>query len=216
MTKGESVKHRSGERSSKVRDRRSLQATSSTSESGIKESNPERHLVEWIAQTLGKQSPGARALMVAAKESPGRISRAFREILSGYDQDPSRILKVTMPLPRMDYSGVVTAEDVPFLSVCAHHFLPFHGTVSVTYEPGSAILGIGKLPRLVICRARRFQLQETLVREVCEDLMLHGGAKGARVTCVAKHLCVCFRGVTQGETMTRVTYATGSLRESNR
>ena len=58
--------------------------------------------------------------------------------------------------------------------------LPFMGHVDLCYEPGDRILGLGKLPRVVDAYARRFQIQEDLVREVAHEMMESGHARGVR------------------------------------
>ena len=102
-----------------------------------------------------------------------RISRAFKELLAGYRLDPSTILKTTRMLEPGEKPGLVEVRDIGFHSICAHHFLPFFGEVDLAYVPGDRILGLGKLPRLVDAYARRFQIQEDLVREVAHLFIIH-------------------------------------------
>ncbi len=55
-------------------------------------------------------------------------------------------------------------------------------------------MGIGKLSRLVDFRAKRFNIQENIAKQICEDLIEFGDAKGAFVRISARHTCVCYRG----------------------
>ena len=106
----------------------------------------------------------------------------------------------------------VETLDVPFMSFCAHHFLPFFGTIDVIYIPGALRLGLGKITRLVACRAQRLQVQETLVREIAQDLFEHGQATGAEVVATARHTCICYRGPGATPVTNRTTFTIGDLR----
>jgi GTP cyclohydrolase I len=141
-----------------------------------------------------------------------RIVRAYRELLSGYDQDPSTILKTTHAVEDL-HQGAVTVRDISFYSLCSHHFLPFFGKITITYAPGDRIVGLGKFPRLVDAYARRFQIQEDLVREIAEEIMRSGGARGVRVEATARHLCMCSRGPSDDTVETVTTYGLGTLAE---
>ena len=123
-------------------------------------------LSEWIKSLLSDSPTAVLEFGQTLHDNPGRISRAYRELLSGYQTAPSTLLKAVLTVNPEESHGLVSALRIPFLSFCAHHFLPFFGTVDVVYDPGAFILGIGKLPRLVDCHAKRFQLQEQLVRDI--------------------------------------------------
>lgn len=173
-------------------------------------------LLEWIKVILPDQ-PGAVADFAATlDDNPGRISRAYRSLLSGYSTNPQELLKITVEVPDSGHHGLVVTKRIPFLSLCAHHFLPFFGQVDIVYEPGRYIIGIGKMPRLVDCRAKRFQLQELLVRQIAEDMANHADARGVYVRSTARHACVCYRGPEHPTTYNITTYATGSLRATER
>jgi GTP cyclohydrolase I len=166
-------------------------------------------LAEWLAANV---TDDARALRWF--DSPGaeaRIARAYKELLSGYAVETGKILKTTRKLAEGETPGVVVIRDISFYSLCAHHFLPFFGKVDVEYVPGDRILGLGKFPRLVSAFARRFTIQEDLVREVGREVMASGHARGARVTAEAKHLCMCSRGPGDDTVGTRTEIALGCL-----
>jgi GTP cyclohydrolase I len=166
-------------------------------------------LVDWLAQSV---TSDPRALSwFGEEESEDRIARAFKELLSGYTLDPATILKTTRMLEPDEAPGLVEVMDITFHSLCAHHFLPFFGTVDVAYEPGDRILGLGKLPRLVDAYARRFQIQEDLVRQVAHEMMDSGHARGVRVRSTARHLCMCSRGPSNHTAETTTEFALGSL-----
>lgn len=152
----------------------------------------------------------SRAISVIEK-SEDRIVRAYKELLSGYETDPSKILKVTREV-QGKHEGLVVQKKINFYSICGHHFLPFIGEIHLAYEPGEIIIGLGKLKRIVDVYARRFQIQEDLVKEIAEELISSGGAGGAYVFSKAKHMCICGRGPSDDTTETITTYSCGSLK----
>jgi len=168
-------------------------------------------LVEWLSKSV---TDDPRALRWFVEDgSDERIARAFKELLAGYEIEPGTILKTTRMLEPGERPGRVEVRDIPFHSICAHHFLPFFGSVDLCYEPGDRILGLGKLPRLVDCLARRFQIQEDLVRQVAHEMMESGHARGVRVRSAAQHLCMCSRGPSSHGALTHTEYALGTLAE---
>ena len=166
-------------------------------------------LVEWLAKAVTDDPRALRWF-----EEPGsddRIARAFQELLAGYEIEPATVLKTTRMLEEGERPGLVEVKEIGFHSICAHHFLPFFGEVDLAYEPGDRILGLGKLPRLVDAHARRFQIQEDLVREVAHEMMTSGHARGVRVRSRARHLCMCSRGPSTETAITHTEYALGTL-----
>ena len=83
--------------------------------------------------------------------------------------------------------------------------------VDVAYVPGDRILGLGKFPRLVQAYAKRFTIQEDLVRDIAREVMASGHARGARVSSVARHMCMCSRGPADDTVETRTEIAYGCL-----
>ncbi|MCS6971721.1 MAG: GTP cyclohydrolase I [Turneriella sp.] len=165
---------------------------------------------DWLAAHI-VADPQALAWF-AEPESEDRIRRAYRELLSGYAIDTSKILKPTRLLASGEnFTGSVTVHEISFYSICAHHFLPFYGKVAITYVPGTMIIGLGKFPRLVQAFSRRFQIQEDLVRQIAEEVMRSGGAKGVRVQATARHLCMCSRGPSDDNAETLTEFALGVL-----
>jgi len=169
-------------------------------------------LVNWLAEQV---TDDPRALeWFKESGSDERIALAYRELLKGYEIDPSKILNTTRMLREGERPGEVEVREIGFHSICAHHFLPFFGQVDLAYVPGDRILGLGKLPRLVDAYARRFQIQEDLVREVAHAMMDHGHAQGVRVRARARHLCMCSRGPSSPTSVTDTEYALGCMEES--
>lgn len=163
-------------------------------------------IAEWLEQNV---TADKRALeWLDGPECEDRIRRGFRELLSGYDVDPAKVLKATC-FVQGHHSGLVQIRSLHFYSICAHHFLPFFGTVDITYIPGSQVIGLGKFPRLVEAYSRRFQIQEHLVRDIAEKIVASGGARAATSTSKARHLCMCSRGPSAHTAETETTWIAG-------
>ena len=124
----------------------------------------------------------------AEGDAPGKAAEAWAgQLLSGYGRDPVETLGATWP---DDSSEMVVVTDISFVSVCAHHLLPFYGVAHVAYLPGGRLAGLSRLTSLVDCLARRLQIQEQLTGQVCEALMKGAGARGAACLVLAAHDCV--------------------------
>ena len=142
--------------------------------------------------------------------SKDRIDRTMAELFSGYDLRAEDVLNDVVHVE--NYTGLVTVGDISFYSYCEHHFAPFFGTATVTYQPETIITGLGKLVRLVRdVHARRLQIQELMTRDIALDIERVIRAKGVRVVTRAKHLCVCSRGPGDDNAWTEVEYSCGSL-----
>ncbi len=86
------------------------------------------------------------------------------------------------------------ARDLPFHSVCVHHFVPFFGRALIAYLPGERIIGISGLARLLDRYARRPQLQERITTQIADHLERLLAPRGVAVVLEARHLCMEMRG----------------------
>lgn len=170
-------------------------------------------LTDWLVEHVTEDPRALR--WFDAPEAEGRIARCYKELLSGYDIDPSTILKTTRLVAASESPGKVEVRNIAFYSICAHHFLPFFGHVSISYVPGDRILGLGKLPRLVEAYARRFQIQEDLVRDIAHEMMDSGHARGVLVRSEAQHLCMLSRGPESAASVSRTEFALGCLSDQS-
>ncbi len=145
--------------------------------------------------------------------TPQRVARAYQDFFRGLDEDPQEHLADTVALADGERGELVLLRDIDFRSVCEHHLLPFIGVAHIAYVPGSKVVGLGKLPRVVETLASRPQLQERLTEEIADALERGLDAAGVAVVLDAVHGCVSARGVRQAHSST-VTMATrGTLRE---
>jgi len=145
-------------------------------------------LVESMLLELG-EDPSRQGL----KATPGRVSRALRELTDGYGVDVDQV--IAGAVFDQDYDEMVLVKDIPFYSLCEHHMLPFFGACHVGYLPKGRVVGLSKIPRVVGVFAHRLQLQERLTKEIAEALNGALEPKGVGVVVEARHLCMEMRGV---------------------
>lgn len=136
------------------------------------------------------------------KDTPSRVIKSWNYMLSGYAQDPDKLLASSFD-PHT-YDELIVLKDISFFSTCEHHLMPFYGTVHIGYLPNGRVVGISKLARLANCFARRLQIQERMTAQIADAIMENLDARGVGVVVEAKHLCIAARGV-ENQTAEMVT-----------
>lgn len=118
-------------------------------------------------------------------------------LLSGYTQDPVSALSTRQPALTND---PVFVNNIPFVSICQDHLLPFSGFISIGYLPDKEIVGLSNFGKLVHVLAARLQLQESLTSEIADVLYksINPSALGVYVT--AQHFCMKARFPAQNVT----------------
>lgn len=144
-----------------------------------------RTLIEWVGD-----DPDREGLV----DTPARAARAWLEHCSGYRDDPGHHLARTFEEVG-GYDDVVMLRDIPFRSLCEHHLMPMTGTASIAYLPGSDVVGISKLARVLHGFARRLQVQERLTAQVAQSIWEGLKPRGVAVVIEARHGCMTKPGV---------------------
>ena len=126
------------------------------------------------------------------RDTPRRIANMYEELFGGLLLDPVEVLSVGF---EEGHDEMVILREIPFYSMCDHHFLPFHGQAHVGYLPDGRIVGLSKIARAVEIFARRPQVQERLTSQIAECVDQVLGARGVGVVIEAEHLCMTARGV---------------------
>jgi len=126
--------------------------------------------------------------------TPQRVADMYTELFSGMQRDPREELIVGF---EVGHREMVVAKDIPFYSMCEHHFLPFYGVAHVGYVPnaGGRVVGASKLARVVEVVARRPQIQERMTTQIAEALVEAVKPDGVAVVIQAEHLCMTMRGI---------------------
>jgi GTP cyclohydrolase I len=126
-------------------------------------------------------------------ETPERVAKMYLELFEGLAEGAEP--KVTFFPNDERYSAMVIEKDIPFYSLCSHHFVPFYGHAHVAYIPNESIVGLSKMARIVEFYARRPQLQERLTEQIARYMAAKLDPQGVMVVVEARHLCVEMRGV---------------------
>jgi GTP cyclohydrolase I len=127
------------------------------------------------------------------KDTDERVAKMYLEMFHGLSEGAEP--KVTVFPNEERYTAMVMEKDIPFYSMCAHHFVPFYGHAHVAYIPNERIVGLSKMPRIVEFYACRPQLQERLTEQIAGFMAEKLQPQGVMVVVEARHLCVEMRGV---------------------
>lgn len=148
------------------------------------------------------------------KKTPERYAKAVRYLTSGYNIDPTEIVRKAMFTET--YSEMVIVKDIEVFSMCEHHLLPFYGKAHVAYIPNGKIVGLSKIARVVNCFARRLQVQERLTEQISHTLNDTLNPLGVGVVIEAYHMCMMMRGVEKQNSYTITSSMLGSFHDDRR
>jgi GTP cyclohydrolase IA len=143
-------------------------------------------------------------------DTPRRVARAYRELLSGMRLSAEDVLTTTFDA---GHEEMILVRDIELWSMCEHHLVPFTGVAHVGYIPheNGRITGLSKLARLVDVYAKRPQVQERLTTQVADAMMRILEARGAIVVIEAEHLCMTMRGVRKPGSKTVTSAVRGTM-----
>lgn len=144
--------------------------------------------------------------------TPFRVADAYAEFFAGVGQDPAALLSDAVPVGD-DTGELVLLRDIELRSMCEHHLLPFRGRAHVAYRPGSRVVGLSAIPRVVEVLAARPQVQERLGEQIAETLEAGLAPEGVLVVLQARHGCVADRGVRQTEAVAVTVASRGVYRD---
>ena len=163
-----------------------------------------RDAVRRIIEAIG-EDPSREGLL----DTPRRIAEMYEELFTGLHQDPREVLSTSF---QESHREMVILKNIPFYSLCEHHFLPFHGQAHVGYVPKGRIVGASKIARVVDILARRPQLQERLTGQVADAITDGLSPDGVAVVIEAEHLCMTMRGVQKPGTTLITSAIRGAFR----
>ena len=145
-------------------------------------------------------------------KTPNRVARAYAELLEGYRTDPIKLVnKATF---KADYDDMVIVRDIEFYSMCEHHMLPFLGRAHVAYLPKGEVIGLSKIPRIVVMFSRRLQIQEKMTRQIADFIQTLLEPRGVAVVVEAVHLCGMIRGVRKHDSRMTTSSMLGAFRNN--
>ena len=165
-----------------------------------------RTIIRWAGD-----DPGREGLL----DTPARVARAWKEYARGYGEDPSHHLSRTFQEVG-GYDEIVLLKNIPFQSHCEHHMAPIIGHAAIAYLPGTRVVGISKLARVLHGFARRLQVQERLTAQVADCIWDHLKPQGVAVVIEASHACMSARGVNTPGVLMTTSRMMGCFRDDDR
>lgn len=138
-------------------------------------------------------------------DTPKRVAKMFvQEIFSGLN--PENKPTISLFENKYGYKKMLVEKDITIFSYCEHHFVPIIGKAHVAYIPGTQVIGLSKINRLVQYYAKRPQVQERLTMQIANSLKSILHSEDIAVLIEADHLCVASRGIkdTNSKTITSV------------
>lgn len=150
------------------------------------------------------------------QKTPERMARMFcNEFFLNTEEEPSE--KEMTVFPNEGYDEIIMFDNIPFTSMCSHHFLPFSGLAWLLYIPDRELIGASKPARIINFFSKAPQLQERLAINIMR--FFYGGInpKGAMLVMRAVHCCMSCRGVNTGMSSGMTTSVTlGAFREDEK
>ena len=165
-----------------------------------------RTLLRWAGE-----NPEREGLL----DTPGRVTRAYRQWFRGYEEDPVAMLQRTFEEVE-GYDEMVVLRDIRFESYCEHHLAPIIGKAHVGYIPTDRVVGISKLARLVDAYAKRMQVQEKMTAQIANTLMDVLKPRGVAVVLEGEHHCMSTRGVHKHGVSMVTSTMLGGFRDDHR
>lgn len=154
------------------------------------------NLFQQFFETLGIHDGNPE---VDLSNTPDRIAKMYvDELLNGYDDNALHELKARFTVfNAARVHEMVVIKGTQFTSLCAHHLMPFYGTIDLGYIPDKKVIGLSKFPRAVRLFSARLQTQENLVSQLADFVMELAKPHSLIVKGIAHHLCCGARGIRQ-------------------
>jgi GTP cyclohydrolase IA len=154
-----------------------------------------------IMETMGMDLTDA-----SITKTPHRVAKMYvKELCSGLVPENFPAC-TTFPVAQ---NSVVFQRDIPFTSMCEHHFLLFTGVAHVGYFSNGKVIGLSKLNRIVEYFARRPQIQERLNKQILRCLQKVLDTEHVVVKLEAAHSCIAARGALSKGSCTSTVEAGG-------
>jgi GTP cyclohydrolase I len=145
------------------------------------------------------------------QETPHRIAKMYvDEMFAGLDYE--QFPRISVIDNKMGVEEMVKVSDIALISTCEHHFVTIDGIAKVAYIPGTRIIGLSKINRIVRFFAQRPQVQERLTQQVLVALQTLLETEEVAVSINAIHYCVKARGVMDVNSRTQTSALGGKFK----
>ena len=139
------------------------------------------------------------------ERTPERVAHTLATLLERGEAPAATLM------PHEGYDGPIVMRDIPFVGMCEHHLLPFRGTATVAFAPGSQVVGLSTLVRVVEYYARGLQLQERMTVQIADWIERELAPAGVGVRLEAEHFCMSMRDVGGPATRAETRILRGSI-----
>ncbi len=137
------------------------------------------------------------------KDTPERLAKMYHYDFISHEEPP-----ILTTFPNDKFDEIIMLDNIPFTSLCSHHFLPFSGLAWFLYLPNLKLVGASKIARLIQYYSKRPQLQENLSIQIMDHFCEALSPRGAMLVMRAVHGCMSCRGVRTGMNAGMVTSVT--------
>ena len=144
--------------------------------------------------------------------TPYRVAKMYvKELFDGLD--PKQAPSISKFENSFEYNGCILEKNIPFYSLCEHHFVPIKGVAHVAYYANEKIIGLSKINRIVNYLSKKPQVQEKLTVEIVE--YMKNVLQTEDIACIieAEHLCVSMRGIKDVNSLTTTAEYSGKFNE---
>jgi GTP cyclohydrolase I len=159
----------------------------------------EKHLMLMLTEGLGLDLTDSDL-----RGTPERVARMYADEFFANNSGKTPKPRIQLS-PNKNYTGIIVRDNIPFVSICAHHLLPFSGVAHLMYIPDKHLVGASKPSRIIQYFAKKPQLQEYLSAEVLDYFCCKVQPLGAMLIIRAVHGCISCRGAKDGNSSGMIT-----------
>ena len=123
------------------------------------------------------------------KESLDIVQKFSAQIQKKLSKNSHNISEIFTSLDDVTHSQPIYLSNVPFISLCEHHLLPFFGSFDIAVFPRNKIAGISKFSDLLNHLSNNLTLQEKITKKAAEVIQEELNPEGVLIRVTAKHLC---------------------------
>ncbi len=149
-------------------------------------------LVQWLGERY-KGWEGAKQF----GDTPQRLERMFQEFCWTQRQIDKELDRAFKKVFKNPFNEMLVVKEMDVWTLCPHHLLPCHFSVTIGYVPNGDVLGLSKFSRIAEILAKRPVMQEEYSTELADMLMKRLEPKGVAVQVVGEHGCMSARGIKQ-------------------
>ncbi len=128
------------------------------------------------------------------EHTPRQVVECWDNLFAGYrainfehDKLLANTSSLTASMLSRELDGMVVVSDIPFISTCENHLIPFFGAADIAWLTGAPAKKTADVANLVDGLARRLQTQQRLTEQICHAVS--NEAEGVVVSLKGTYLC---------------------------